>query len=82
MAISTHISELPEGFPEELRDKLRAAGKGWYAMYHWGTTTGENPVSLWFLNPWHQDDNNSGLFTLANLEAWAENKGPICKSSS
>lgn len=34
---------------------------------------------MFFLNPTNQDNNNSGWFTVEELEAWAEGKGPIPK---
>ena len=78
--ISTHNREPVEGFPEGLQDKLRAADKHWYALYLWGHLLDEAETPVFFLNP--AGDNNFGRFTLADLEAWVENKGPIPKVAS
>jgi hypothetical protein len=34
------------------------------------------------LNPYQQDKYNYGRFTLEDLEAWIEDKGPIVKSAA
>lgn len=36
------------------------------------------PVIFW-LNPMHQDTNNSGWFTVEELEQWLDGKGPVIK---
>lgn len=77
--ISTHARELPDGFPEKLRADLHAAGKNWYALYHWGHLIAEPETTVWFLNA--AGNNNFGLFTLADLSSWVTNQGPIPKQS-
>lgn len=68
------VQEVRLGFaPKEtltIQDRLRAAGRDWFAL---------RPVEggKWLLNPCEQDKYAFGCFTLADLEAWVDDKGPI-----
>lgn len=56
---------------------LRDAGKQWYALApDWYDHEKEEGL-VFFLNPREQELHNFGWFTLDELKAWAENKGPI-----
>jgi hypothetical protein len=59
----------------DIEHRLRAAGRDWFALK-------ECPSGQWFLNPYQQDKYNYGRFTLEDLEAWIEDKGPIVKSAA
>lgn len=71
-----------------VEDRLRKAGKQWFALSpKWAkeiksTKDGEikttHPVIFW-LNPMQQDKNNSGWYTVEQLDQWANNQGPIPK---
>lgn len=62
--------------------RLKAAGKGYHALSpRWATNMKKktkHPVIYW-LNPSEQHTNNFGWFTVEELDAWIEGKGPIPK---
>jgi hypothetical protein len=64
-----------------IHEKLKAAGKTFYALsprWKGEETESAHPVIYW-LNPREQQDNNFGWYTVEDLEAWANNEGPIPK---
>jgi hypothetical protein len=72
-----------------IEEKLIKAGKRWYALNpKWKSEFegGKSPngskskynVVFW-LNPMQQDINDSGWFTVEELELWVDSKGPILK---
>jgi hypothetical protein len=54
--------------------KLQKAGCRWFALSPRFKTDGS--ITVW-LNPMEQQKNNFGWFSIADLELWAEGKGPI-----
>lgn len=66
--------ELTEKFNDTGIEKLlRAAGKEWFAL---SPSMHGKELKVW-LNPRHQNVNNFGWFTIAELKLWAQDKGPI-----
>jgi YHS domain-containing protein len=66
-----------------IHDKLNAAGKKYFACSpRWSSKFSDidtkYPVVYW-LNPYEQDTNNFGWFTVEDLELWIEGKGPVPK---
>lgn len=62
-----------------IREKLEDNGKKFFALSpRWKDET-KKDVVFW-LNPYEQDRNNYGLFTVSDLEEWIANKGPIPKT--
>lgn len=66
-----------------IKELLSKAGKKWFALSPRWTfdrlkDKTEYPVIFW-LNPMDQKNDNFGYFTVEELKAWAENKGPIPK---
>jgi hypothetical protein len=66
-----------------LREKLEAAGKRFMALSPKLKNGGSEaktkyPIVYW-LNPWYQDKDNYGWFTVEDLFKWIENEGPIPK---
>jgi hypothetical protein len=57
-----------------LLEDLKAAGKGYFYLGDPKFIRGE--LRVW-LNPMQQDDNNYGWFTVAELQQWVRNEGPI-----
>lgn len=72
-----------------IEEELKKVGKRWLALSpKWAkqirsTKDGEIkttfPVIYW-LNPWDQDSNNYGYYTVEDLKLWAQDKGPIPKT--
>lgn len=58
--------------------KLAAADKRYHALSPRWKDESKSEVIFW-LNPTPQDINNYGWFSVADLEAWARNEGPIPK---
>lgn len=59
-----------------IRDRLRAAGKRWYALVpRW--SNGEGSELLAFLNPCEQRRYSAGWYSLDELESWAQERGPV-----
>lgn len=56
--------------------KLTKAGKQWFALTPKWATEAKDSVMFW-LNPTEQRKNKSGWFTVEDLSAWIEGKGPI-----
>jgi hypothetical protein len=56
---------------------LRKAGKGYFACSP--SILKDGKIRFW-LNPYEQDRNNFGWYTLRDLRLWAQNKGPIPKT--
>jgi hypothetical protein len=80
------LNDADEFFSADIRAKLKAAGKNWYALSakFWASCekttravvdTGEK-VMFW-LNPSDQRNVNYGWFTLEELEQWLNDEGPI-----
>lgn len=76
---------LAEANVKGLEDRLRAAGKSWFALSPcWNNfrnkdgelRTTKYPFIFW-LNPWDQKKYKWGYVTFEDLEQWIENKGPI-----
>jgi hypothetical protein len=88
-AHESHLNLIEAVEKTSVEEKLRAAGKEFYALSpRWvsgfqlddGVTT-EHPVLFW-LNPMEQDQNNYGWYTIEQLLEWIEDEGPIPKNSS
>lgn len=67
-----------------IAERLRKAGKDYYALSPRWTKDFQDvktgyPIMFW-LNPIGQDKNNWGWFTVEDLLAWVDNKGPIPKT--
>lgn len=64
---------------EEIKKELHKAGKDWISLDKW-IFTRDGEVRFW-LNPWHQRENNFGYFTLDELRAWLNDdpNNPITK---
>lgn len=67
-----------------IEDVLKKAAKGYFALSpRWATADDKertaHPVKYW-LNPFQQDQNNFGWFTVEELQQWAENTGPVPKA--
>jgi hypothetical protein len=64
-----------------IREKLKSAGRGYFAL----APTWENPEKeegvKFFLNPHDQKRCNSGWFTVPELEQWAAGAGPVVKDA-
>ena len=59
-----------------IRDLLKAAGKRYFALSRPHHNKKDGELTFW-LNPYDQQENNSGWFTLTDLKEWAEGKGKI-----
>jgi hypothetical protein len=57
-----------------IEEKLRKAGCRWFALSPRFDEDGS--IRVW-LNPVEQQKNNHGWFSIADLELWAEGKGPV-----
>ena len=57
-----------------IRELLKAKGKGYFALSPRRWDGGS--IKFW-LNPYDQDKNHYGYFTLEELRQWADDKGPI-----
>jgi len=61
-----------------IEEYLREAGMTWIALLpRWRDN--EKREVVFYLNPFHQDIYNSGLYTVEELKSWAEGKGPVMK---
>lgn len=56
-----------------IEKRLRAAGKDWFAL---SPKRHNGKLEIW-LNPYHQQQDNFGWFTVQDLEQWIVGKGPI-----
>lgn len=57
-----------------IEELLKNAGKGYYAL----SPRRRDDGSVWYwLNPYEQNKNNAGWFTLEDLKAWIADAGPI-----
>ncbi|MFA6158345.1 MAG: hypothetical protein WC763_01840 [Candidatus Paceibacterota bacterium] len=61
-----------------IKERLKAAGKKYLALSPRWRDEGNGLFLLW-LNPWHQDDDNCGWFTVSDLDDWILGKGRIPK---
>ena len=62
-----------------IRERLKAAGKHWYGLgADWFDREKEERL-IFFLNPQEQSRYNFGWFTVEDLEAWAQDTGPVVK---
>lgn len=59
-----------------IESKLKEANKGYYAL---APRRKDDGSIVFFLNPMQQDKNNSGWFTIQELEQWCAGTGPIPK---
>jgi hypothetical protein len=57
-----------------IEKRLSAAGKRWYALRP--AYCDDGAIRVW-LNPQEQHKNNSGWFSIVDLDAWIANQGPI-----
>lgn len=57
-----------------IEERLRKAKKEWFALVPKRCDDGS--IRFW-LNPVHQRTNNSGWYTVADLDAWIAGKGPV-----
>lgn len=57
---------------------LKKAGKKYFALTPQWANEEKTKVKYW-LNPYDQENNNWGWFTLEDLKLWAKGKGPIPK---
>lgn len=65
-----------------IRERLKAAGKHWYGLSaDWFDREKEERL-MFFLNPQEQSRYNFGWYTLEDLEAWAQNTGPVVKDAN
>jgi len=67
-----------------IEDRLRAAGKKWFALKpRWADEKHktQHKVIFW-LNPDDQKADQYGWFTVEELDAWIEGRGPVIKKSS
>jgi hypothetical protein len=72
-----------------IEEKLRAAGKRWFALspsiFPNGFRNEHHNIServmLVFLNPQEQQKHNYGWFTIQELEQWANNEGPVFQTN-
>ena len=62
----------------DIHQKLRAAKKEYYALSPRWKDDEKKEVLFW-LNPQEQNANNSGWYSIIDLEQWIEGKGPIPK---
>jgi hypothetical protein len=60
----------------QIAEKLKAAGKRWFALSPRWKDSSKKEVVFW-LNPEGQHLNNYGEFTVADLELWIKDQGPI-----
>ena len=71
-----------------IEERLRAAKREWFALSpgwplkstHRGDVKTAHPV-VFFLNPREQRRYESGWFTVEQLDEWAQDKGPVVKTS-
>ena len=68
-----------------IKAKLEKAGKRWMALSpRWiadaRKANSKHPVQYW-LNPFDQQNNEYGWYTVEELELWAQDKGPIIEHS-
>jgi hypothetical protein len=59
-----------------IEEKLRAAGKNWFALT---PRRHEDGSLVFWLNPMDQIKHEMGLYSLADLEAWIRGEGPVMK---
>jgi hypothetical protein len=73
--ITTQIQRAKDfgvGF-EEVEAALKSAGKGWFSLKY-------DPATDWvWLNPYEQEQYNSGWYDLDDLVAWINDESPIVK---
>lgn len=63
-----------------IAQKIKKSGKGFFALEPAWANEDKTEVKF-FLNPTEQRQYNSGWFTLAQLEAWTRDEGPILKAN-
>lgn len=63
-------------------EMLEKAGLRWFALSPSWDHYGEEDAVIFFLNPNQQDKYDSGWFTVEDLRAWAEGKGPVIKDKA
>ena len=76
-----HLNLVKAAEATDIKEKLRAAGKRYFALSpRWKSADeaaeSEHPVVFW-LNPMEQQENNFGWFTVEQLLEWIDGKGPI-----
>lgn len=59
---------------EEVKATLRDQGKEWHSLERWQWMEGE--IRFW-LNPYEQDLYRTGWFSIDDLIAWTQDRGPI-----
>lgn len=59
--------------------RLRAAGKSWFALTP--RRLEEGGLAFW-LNPMDHSKNEMGLYSVADLDAWARGEGPVIKKAA
>jgi hypothetical protein len=65
----------------EIEETLKKANLRYFALAPEWKDKGKKELRFW-LNPFDQDINNSGWFTLEELRLWVEGKGPIPKKNN
>lgn len=60
----------------KIKEILKKAGKEYFALSPRWKDGNKKEIIFW-LNPYHQDKDNYGWFTVADLKDWANNKGKI-----
>jgi hypothetical protein len=66
-----------------IRDELKAAGRGYYALSprFWKDEQGNEELKF-FLNPHSQNQYNYGWFTVEELRQWINGQGPVIKTEA
>jgi len=63
----------------KIRDVLKQAGKGYYALSPAWRDQVEGGGLMFFLNPMNQKKYDHGWFSIEELQAWCRDEGPIVK---
>jgi len=62
-----------------IEERLRAAGRGWFALHPLWTDASKQTVKFW-LNPVEQHRYNAGYYTVEELDQWARDEGPVMRA--
>ena len=66
-----------------IKDRLKKAGLRFFALSpEWNDPEIPSDGVKFYLNPWEQISNNSGWFTVEELDQWITGEGPIPKKKS
>lgn len=69
-----------------IKEELQKAGRRWFALSpQWASPSDDKQSECrvrWFLNPYDQQANNHGWFTLEELRLWASGRGPVPKRAA